>query len=397
MAPTPIKSIATLALSLLAVACTPFKPSGEFSDIRGRVVSLHYNAPLANATITIPSLSTSVKTNEKGEFYLNGLPTDWVDADITHQTHQSLKRQIKVEPYGTKYLEIWMDTTAPTKTDILFEREYDIWKSDKYGMKQVNLTGSQTRRLYRTYPVWTPKKDKIGYIAYDSSTKLTVQDGVWTMSADGTMPRQITSVNESGRLYYLDWSADGNQFAFMLQDRIFVYNQQLGTLKGLNNLMARAATLGTFNMNPSWTPDGRQLVFTNHTSSISANFRADPNQRQVFIMDREGGDHRVLTREGDNYGAIVSHNGKKIAYISTITGQPEIYIMDINGTNPRQVSYLRSQRLENLRWTQDDQTLLFNSDYMQKYKSFLPKETWMIDQDGRNLHMITNDAVHPDG
>jgi dipeptidyl aminopeptidase/acylaminoacyl peptidase len=397
MAPTPIKSIATLALSLLAVACTPFKPSGEFSDIRGRVVSLHYNAPLANATLSIPSLSTSVKTDEKGEFYLNGLPTEWLDADITHQSHMALKRQIKVEPYGTKYLEIWMDTTAPAKTDILFEREYDIWKTDKYGMKQVNLTGSQTRRLYRTYPVWTPKKDKIGYIAFDSSTKMTVQDGVWTMSADGTMPRQITSVNESGRLYYLDWSADGNQFAFMLQDRIFVYNQQLGTLKGLNNLMARAATLGTFNMNPSWTPDGRQLVFTNHTSSISANFRSDPNQRQVFIMDREGGDHRVLTREGDNYGAIVSHNGKKIAYISTITGQPEIYIMDINGTNPRQVTYLRSQRLENLRWTQDDQTLLFNSDYMQKYKSYQPQETWMVEQDGRNLHMLTNDAIHPDG
>jgi Tol biopolymer transport system component len=397
MVPTPIKLIAALALSLSAIACTPFKPSGEFSDIRGKVMSLYYDAPLANATISIPSLSTSVKTDEQGNFYLNGLPTQWLEAEITHPSHFPMKRQIKVEPFGTKYLEIWADTTSPAKTEILFEREYDIWKTDIHGMKQVNLTGTQNRRLYRTNPVWTPKKDKIGYIAFDSSTKLTVQDGVWTMAADGTMPRQLTSVNESGRLYYLDWSADGNQFAFMLQDRIFVYNQQYGTLKGLNNLLARAATFGTFNMNPSWTPNGQQLVFSNYVSSISANFRADPNQRQIFIMDKDGGDQHALTRDGDNYGGVVSHDGKKIAYISSVSGQPELYLMDINGSNPRQITYLRSQRLGSLRWTQDDGSILFNSDYMQKYKSLHPQETWVVDRDGSHLHMVSNDALHPDG
>jgi len=397
MAPTPnLKPIAALTLTLLATACTPFKPSGDFSDIRGRIVSQYYNAPLANATVSIPGLSTSVKTNDKGEFYLNGLPTTWMDAEITHPSHLPLKRQIHVEPYGTKYLEIWMDTVGSKPQEVLFEREFDIWKTDLYGQNQVNLTGSQNRRLYRTYPVWAPKKDKIGYIAFDSSTRLTVQDGVWTMRADGAMPRQMTSVNESGRVYNLDWTADGNQFAFMLQDRIYVYNQQLGTLRGLNNLMARAATFGTFNMTPSWTPDGKQLVFSNHTSSISANFRFDPNQRQVFIMDSQGGNQRPLTRDGDNYGAVVSHDGRKIAYISTVSGQPEIWIMDIDGTNPRQISYLRSQRLEALHWSQDDQRILFNSDYMQHYKSRQPQELWVIETDGRNLHMISNDALHGD-
>lgn len=396
MVSSPIKTIAALTLSLLTVACTPFKPTGEFSDIRGRVISRFYNTPLAQATLSIPSLSTSVKTDENGYFYLNGLPTEWLEAEITHATHRPLKRRLHIEPYGTKYLEIWMDTAPPERADIIFEREFDIWKTDLYGQEQINLTGTQDRRIHRTYPVWSSQKDKIGYIAYDASTRLTLQDGVWTMRADGKMPRQITTVNEFGRLYYLDWTADGNQFAFMMHDRIFIYNQQYGTLKGLNNLLARASTFGTFNMNPSWTPDGSQLVFANYVTNFSANTRFDPNQRQIFIMDNQGGNQRTLTRSGDNYGPVVSHSGRKIAYISTFSGQPEIWVMNLDGSNPRQVTYLRSQRLEHLRWSQDDQRIVFNSDYMQTYQSRNPQELWVVDEDGRNLHMISNDALHAD-
>ena len=395
-----LKSIprnAILALGLLAAACTPFRPVGEFSDLRGRVMSRFYNAPLAHATLSIPELSTTIETDQNGYFYLNGLPTEWLNAEVKHASHLPLKRRIEIQPYGTKYVELWMDTESATRAEVLFEREYDIWKTDLYGQQQINLTGSQNRRLYRTYPIWSAKKDQIGYIAYDSSNRMTLQDGVWTMRADGQMPRQMAAVNESGRLYYLDWTADGNQFAFMMNDRIFVYNQQYGTLKGLNNLLARASTFGTFNMNPSWTPDGRQIVFANYTTSISANTRFEPNQRQIFIMEQAGGNQRALTREGDNYGAVVSHDGRRIAYISTFSGQPEIWIMNIDGTNPRQVSYLRSKRLEHLRWTQDDQRILFNSDYMQTYQSRSPKELWVIDNDGRNLHMVSNDALHADG
>jgi len=395
-----LKSIprnAILALGLLAAACTPFRPVGEFSDLRGRVMSRFYNAPLAHATLSIPELSTTIETDQNGYFYLNGLPTEWLNAEVKHASHLPLKRRIEIQPYGTKYVELWMDTEAATRAEVLFEREYDIWKTDLYGQQQVNLTGAQNRRLYRTYPIWSPKKDQIGYISYDSSNRMTLQDGVWTMRADGQMPRQMAAVNESGRLYYLDWTADGNQFAFMMNDRIFVYNQQYGTLKGLNNLLARASTFGTFNMNPSWTPDGRQIVFANYTTSISANTRFEPNQRQIFIMEQAGGNQRALTREGDNYGAVVSHDGRRIAYISTFSGQPEVWTMNIDGTNHRQISYLRSKRLEHLRWTQDDQRILFNSDYLQTYQSPSPRELWVIDNDGRNLHIVSNDALHADG
>lgn len=397
MVSNSIKCIAALALGLLAVACTPFKPTGEFSDIRGRIFSRFYYAPLAQATLSIPSLSTAVKSDENGNFYLNGLPTEWLEAEITHPTHRPLKRRVRIEPYGTKYLEIWMDTTPPETADIVFEREFDIWKTDRYGQEQVNLTGMQNRRLHRTYPVWSPQKDQIAFIAYDASTRLTLQDGIWIMRADGQMPRQMTTVNESGRLYYLDWTADGQQFAFMMHDRIFVYNRQYGTLRGLNNLLAQVSTFGTFNMNPSWTPDGRQLVFANFVTNFSANVRFDPNQRQIFIMDSQGGNLRALTRSGDNYGPVVSHSGRKIAYISTFSGHPEIWVMNIDGSNPRQITYLRTRRIEHVRWSQDDQQILFNADYMQKYQSRYPQELWMIDADGRNLHMISNDALHADG
>lgn len=393
------KFVLGLAVVMLLSGFTPIKQTGEYSDVRGHVKSLYYNGPLANATVSIPEYSTNVKTDANGYFEIRGLPTKWLSIEVSHPTHQPIKRPIHIEPYGTKYVELYTDNVKTSTHDkIVFERNYDVWTTDLYGQNQASLTEKQPRNIYRTYPVWSKDKSQIGYIAFESSSKVSLNDdGVWIMRADGTMPRRMTSVIDVGRIYHLDWSNDGNQFLFMLQDRMFVYNHRYGTQKSLSGVMTRASSFQHYDAGPVWAGNGERIVTTSFVVDFNSNFRFSPNQRQIYILDQQGGARQQLTRDGDNYGPAVSHSGNRIAYISTVSGQPELWIMDINGSNPQQLTRLKAGKIGQPRWSSDDRYLLFTSDYMQEYKANEPKELWAVNVDTFKAHMVTNDAVHADG
>ncbi|MEZ0369359.1 MAG: carboxypeptidase regulatory-like domain-containing protein [Candidatus Sericytochromatia bacterium] len=377
----------------------PFTQTGDYSDLRGRIYSLYFNGPLANATVAIPEYSTNVRTDANGYFEIRGLPTKWMTLEVRHATHQPLKRPIHIEPFGSKYVELYTDQAAqPAPPKVVFERNYDIWTSDMYGQNQISLTGQQPRSIYRTYPVWSRDKSQIGYIAFESSSKVSLDDdGVWIMRADGTMPRRMTSVVDVGRIYHLDWSADGNQFLFMLQDKMFVYNHRYGTQKNLSSALTRASAFDNYEAGPVWTPNADKIVTTAYSVDFSNNIRFTPNMRQIYMLDEQGGTRLQLTRDGDNYAPAVAHKGDRIAYVSTVSGNPEVWTMDLNGANPQQLTYLKATRMGQPRWSADDHALLFTSDYMQQYKSLQPKELWALDLDTRKVHMVTNDAVHADG
>lgn len=392
--------LAAAALLGMITACSPFNPSGEVSDVRGRVFSQYFNAPLENAIVSIPNFSKNVRTDANGYFELRGIPTKWTEIEISHPNHQHLSRELHIEPFGAKYIEFRMNKEAPTANSpkIVFERNYDIWTSDIYGNAQKNLTGKQPRNIYRTYPVWSAKKDNIGYIAYEASQRVTLDDdGVWVMRADGTMPRKMTSVIDVGRIYHLDWSQDDNKFMFMLQDKIFVYNHRYGTQKSLSSALTRPSSFDNYNAGPVWTADGNKIVTTAYNVDFGINYRYTPNLHQIYIMDQQGGTRKQLTFEGDNFAPAVSHDGQKIAYISTMGGSAELWMMNIDGSSPEQITFMKANKIGQPRWDSHDQYVLFTSDYMQRYKSLYPKELWAVDTLTRDVHMVSNDAIHADG
>lgn len=393
--------IASLAVLSLATACTPFKPTGDFSDIRGRVFSRYFDSPLENATVTVPGYGKVARTDMDGYFEIRGLPTEWNKVEVSHPSHKGIDRQVLVEPYGTKYIEVHMDDRmrqARQAERVVFERNYDIWTTDIYGMQQENLTAKLPRDTFRTHPVWSNDKSKIGFIAFESTSRLALNDdGVWVMRSDGTMPRRVTSVQDSGRLYHLDWSQDGNLFMFMLQDKTFIYNQRYGSQQSITGTLTRPGVLDNYYVLPSWNPDGSQIATSAYTVDLAKNFSFDPFYRQIYLMESNGGRRRQLTTQGDNYDPIISHDGTKIAFVSTRTGFPEIWQMDYNGSNPEQLTFMKAQRVYHPRWSSNDQKILFNSSHLQRYKSLRPKELWVVDPLTGDTHMVSNDAMNADG
>jgi len=149
---------------------------------------------------------------------------------------------------------------------------------------------------------------------------------------------------------------------------------------------------------PAYSPDGSQIVFSSDRSG----------SRDVFVIDREGTNLRQLTHAPSNeYLAVWAPDGSKIALCSDRDGNEEIYVMDADGLNATNITHHPALD-RNPCWTPDGKQILFmtarDGDWEQD-----PEGNWelyVMDADGLNpvrlTHTIgyelnTGQAYSPDG
>src|SRR6187397_622648 len=90
---------------------------------------------------------------------------------------------------------------------------------------------------------------------------------------------------------------------------------------------AQAAAPVFLNINPSWSPNGRQLVFES----------ARHGNTTLYIINVDGTGERRLTttRYGDDTPPQWSPDGQTILFDSDRDGDDEVYVMDADGRNVR--------------------------------------------------------------
>jgi Tol biopolymer transport system component len=91
----------------------------------------------------------------------------------------------------------------------------------------------------------------------------------------------------------------------------------------------------------SWSPDGSRLVFTSHRDSNVAT--------EIYVMDADGSDQRRLTNDGPNgvqstsaevfdRAPVWSPSGGTIAYLKSVRGAVDVWLMRPDGSDQRQLT-----------------------------------------------------------
>ena len=163
---------------------------------------------------------------------------------------------------------------------------------------------------------------KIYFVSSRTGTK-----EIWAMDYDGQNQHQIThlgTVSISPRI-----SPDGSRLAFASLDQngwsIRMYSMDLGRLVSFPG-----GTAGGSNLSPAWSADESKIAFSSSRSG-------DP---EIWVGDANGGNlHKITAFRGPDVSPTWNpRTNSQISWVSGRTGEPQIYIMDQDGANVQRLT-----------------------------------------------------------
>ena len=167
----------------------------------------------------------------------------------------------------------------------------DVWIMDSDGANQKQITADDASE---TSPTFSPDGLTIAY-ASNRTGKLGISKwNIWTVDLDGTNPNQITADEDTSKDDCPSWSPDGKKLVFA-SDRSGNFDIWNVNLDGSSKAQITSST-ETETM-PAWSPDGLKVVFTRGN---------DIYQRKIST----GEEAKISTGENPSY----SRDGTEIVY-----------------------------------------------------------------------------------
>lgn len=243
-------------------------------------------------------------------------------------------------------------------------------------------------------PVWS-RDGKFLYYVSDRGGSM----GFWRVPIDevtGKLQGEAEAVvTPSAFSRHLNFSPDGRRL-------IYVQTEQQSNVQAVKFDASREKTIG----DPFWITRGDQQILRPDLSVDGTHFVTRVQRRtqdDIVIMERDGSNWRDLTNDKyfDRYPRW-SPDRSKIAFASDRSGQYEIWTIDANGTNLRQLTYNSPGNTSFPLWSPDGQRILFrrnnenmiaelNKDWASQTLDELPQPVgtdfvaWDWSADGRKL------------
>jgi Tol biopolymer transport system component len=233
-----------------------------------------------------------------------------------------------------------VDSACPPRPD---PSQGYVWRLDPFDIYTANVDGSALARL-TSYGVYTAE----GVLSPDGRTIVftSLKDGdldIYTMSVDGSDVRRLTTTpGYDGGPW---WSPDGRRIVYrahhpkdsadlasyraLLAQRLVRPNRMdIWVMDADGGNQRQVTDLGAASFGPSWTPDGRRIVFSSnhHTNPRLGNF-------DLFLVNADGTGLEQLTTSPVFDGfPMFSPDGRQLVWASNrharTRGETNLFVAD---------------------------------------------------------------------
>ena len=253
-------------------------------------------------------------------------------------------------------------------SQFIFLVDKQAYRIDSDGYNLSPVTGSGEQALS---PTWSPDGGRVAYTRFnEGSGTIVLQDRA---GGRHTVPGTTRDLNITP-----GFSPDGQWLAYARvgEDGTDIFKVSLAGSGSPQRL-----TAGRFadNLSPTYSPDGRRIAFVSTRAGLP----------QVYVMSADGTDQELLAPF--DYGVTGSSNapewspdGASLVFHRDVSRSPQIFVLDVNSRRVRQLT--SSGRNEDPTWAPDGRHVAFVSDRSGR------RQLWVIDMETGRVRQVRTSA-----
>jgi len=182
------------------------------------------------------------------------------------------------------------------------------------------------------------------------------------------------------------WSPDGKYLTFTIMDikntKPMSIKADIYTMKADGTELKKITGDGIEEFGPSFSKDGKKIYFSGGNPALK--------ESNIFSINTDGSGLTQITKTGRASAPVVSPDGKKLVFnADTVERKPQIYVMSIDGSNPKALTNDNTLAFYNPVWSPDGRRIVY---YVEKGDD--KDQIWVMNADGSDQKLLTNNVGH---